>query len=185
MQREIKFRAWDLENLKWVLLSPENTRYFINPVASGYLYDAKFGDHVPCVLQQFTGLKDKNGKEICQDDLIRVKCGIGDEKDVEAGRYHDGYYRVVIEPLDGLVLSFTKLVNDDPLNQFPIHTSLCTRYGTLDVDSRNQKYDQIAVMETWGENHIFKNRWKQNHWSNDLEVIGNIHENPALLSNPQ
>ena len=179
MQREIKFRAWDGAKMDY---DPMGDEYLCEGTPINDLFARPYKGQV---IMQFTGLKDKKGTEIYEDDLIRVKCGIGDEKDIEAGRYHDGYYRAVIDPLNGLVLSFVKLVNEDPLNQFPIHANLCTRYSTLDVDYRNQKYDQIAVMETWGENHTFKNRWKQNHWSNDLEVIGNAHENPTLLSTPQ
>jgi len=64
--REIKFRAWDGERM----LSPEDI----------YIYDGKpcwknEHDHIGVkkgVLMQFTGLLDKNGKEIYEGDVVKV-----------------------------------------------------------------------------------------------------------------
>lgn len=63
--REIKFRAWDKENE--IMLD-----FGFTITWDGIVQDYKKHVHNEWLLMQFTGLKDKNGVEIYEGDIIKA-----------------------------------------------------------------------------------------------------------------
>lgn len=89
--RDIKFRAWDGKTI-----TKEFTLYSDGSVASRI---GAFLTKKPLVIMQFTGLHDKNGKEIFESDIVRYKAGGSCVSKMMggSGKFEQNYWIKVVE----------------------------------------------------------------------------------------
>lgn len=124
--RELKFRAWEIEDKKYYPVIKLRFDSQVGKPDSAELWLSRYANEIADIpeqieLEQYTGLKDKNGKEIYDGDIIQETLGF----DVDS---IDGTFRYkVIWNEDMLCWSLEYIGNES------IHDDLYECNSTVEV----------------------------------------------------
>lgn len=152
MSREIKFRAWDTA-YKLMFYNPLDCRDKGSLVISKYACWDNVIKDTSFEVMQFIGLKDKNGKEIYEGDIVSLDGNL--TADNPMGLEPNGY---MFDETDVFVTVWNE------------------QLACWDLDFYRYEKDNGEELE-WK----YKRDSRCLFVSNACEVIGNIHENKDLL----
>ena len=93
--REIKFRAWDKAGKMMTIGSLQfiNNDIWVTSSRDKRGFSTTIQDGAGCTLMQFTGLKDKNGQEIYEGDIIQTVADDGTKLSKFQIDWRDGAFR--------------------------------------------------------------------------------------------
>lgn len=163
--REIKFRSWDTKNKEMLeTVTPGQMMSMVSSIsalcgntASEYDFDMRL------IYMQYTGLHDKNGKEIYEGDIFEIK-------DEENSVKHSG---------EDDMRDFTCLTKIFAVVKY--NSSVC-RYE-LETISYHDIYEYVDEPKL-KRTEVYKadsNIYYLPEIAEEDNVVGNIYENPELL----
>lgn len=151
MNRQIKFRVWNGHSMEYRVLAGALGHFYVEGMSkkdSACLSDFNTIYNEATPLMQFTGLLDKNGKEIWEGDILYCAGSVIDEEFTGIVKY--GEHTVSTD--DSFVTG--------------------SAFGFFVTREWETGYEWIVKTDSL--NGRLTN-------SENIEVIGNIHENPELL----
>lgn len=108
MTREIKFRAWDKKKKQFVDME------YMYIDCDGVLCDQIWEDLEPnenYILMQYTGLKDKDGKEIYEGDIIEHRSHLVEDTGIYRVEFGNGSFQLCSDSKLSFEVGFTNVLN--------------------------------------------------------------------------